>query len=198
MPAATLIGPEFLKTLPFRELRSGFAEVIKHCIISDRKMWDVIRKKDVAGQDWQTVIRHSVDFKSQVVTEDPKEKGRRKILNFGHTVGHALETYFLDSGNPLYHGEAIAAGMIAESFIARQKGLITSDEESQITSYLDSIYDRIKVPKDPMILEIMSQDKKNRGNKILTALPQGIGNAIWDVEVNEEQVIESLSFLEKH
>jgi 3-dehydroquinate synthase len=198
MPVSTLICPEFLKTLPFRELRSGFAEVIKHCIISDRKMWDVIRKKDVAGQDWQTVIRHSVDFKTQVVTEDPKEKGRRKILNFGHTVGHALETYFLETDSRLYHGEAIAAGMIAESYIARQKGLITSEEESQITGYLKSVYGQIKAPNDPEIIEIMSQDKKNKGNKILMALPQGIGNAIWDVEVNEEQVIESLSFLERH
>ncbi|MEJ0032353.1 MAG: 3-dehydroquinate synthase family protein [Bacteroidota bacterium] len=94
LPVSTLIGPEFLKTLPFRELRSGFAEVIKHCIIGDQKMWNVIRAKDVAGQDWETVIRHSVEFKTGVVTEDPKEKGRRKILNFGHTIGHALETYF--------------------------------------------------------------------------------------------------------
>jgi len=198
LPVSTLICPEFLKTLPFRELRSGFAEVIKHCIIGDRKMWDVIRKKDVADQDWQTVIDHSVEFKSQVTAEDPKEKGRRKILNFGHTVGHALETYFLETENRLYHGEAIAAGMIAESYIARQKGLITLDQESQITSYLDSIYGRIEVPKDSGIIDIMYQDKKNKGNKILMALPQGIGDAIWDVEVNEEQVIESLSFLDRH
>jgi 3-dehydroquinate synthase len=198
MPASTLIGPEFLKTLPFRELRSGFAEVIKHCIIGDKNMWDVIRGKNVAGQDWQTVIRHSVDFKTQVVTEDPKEKGRRKILNFGHTVGHALETYFLDTENHLYHGEAIAAGMIAEACIAVKKGLISRDELLHITGYIDSIYDRVRVPNDPAIMEIMSQDKKNKGNKILMALPQGIGNAIWDVEVNEEQVIESLSFLETH
>ncbi|MEI9918638.1 MAG: 3-dehydroquinate synthase [Bacteroidota bacterium] len=195
LPVATLIGTEFLKTLPFRELRSGFAEVIKHCIIGDRKMWDEIRKKDLAAQDWQTVIRHSVEFKWQVVTEDPKEKGRRKILNFGHTIGHALETYFLETKDRLYHGEAIAAGMIAESFIARKKGLITADEEAQIVSYLDKIYGRIKVSNDPQIMEIMRQDKKNKGNKILMALPQGIGNATWDVEVSEEQVIESLSFL---
>jgi 3-dehydroquinate synthase len=198
LPVSTLVWPEFLKTLPFRELRSGFAEVIKHCIIGDQKMWDVIRKKDVAGQDWPTVIRHSVDFKSQVVAEDPKEKGRRKILNFGHTIGHALETYFLETEDRLYHGEAIAAGMIAESYIARQNRLITADQESQITNYLRGIYGKIKVPNDPEVIGIMSQDKKNKGNKILMALPQGIGNATWDVEVNEEQVIESLSFLGKH
>lgn len=198
LPVSTLICPVFLKTLPYRELRSGFAEVIKHCIISDQKMWDVIRKKDVAGQDWKTVIRHSVEFKSQVTAEDPKEKGIRKILNFGHTVGHALETYFLETEHRLYHGEAIAAGMIAESYIARQKGLINREEESQIVSYLDGVYGKIAVPDNREIIEIMSQDKKNKGNKILMALPEGIGNATWDVEVSEEQVIESLSFLETH
>lgn len=195
LPAATLICPAFLKTLPFRELRSGFAEVIKHCIIGDKAMWNQIRKNDAAAQDWDAVIRHSVAFKSQVVTEDPKEKGRRKILNFGHTIGHALETWFLDTDSHLYHGEAIAAGMIAESYLARKKGLISVDEEGQIAGYLRDIYGKITVPNDPGIIEIMRQDKKNKGNKILMALPQGIGNAIWDVEINEEQVIESLSFL---
>jgi 3-dehydroquinate synthase len=209
LPVSTLICPAFLKTLPFRELRSGYAEVIKHCLISDRGMWDQVRKTDVAGQNWDTVIRHSVAFKSQVVTEDPKERGRRKILNFGHTIGHALETWFLDTDERLYHGEAIAAGMIAESHLARKKGLISAEEEKEIVSYLTSIYGKINVPHEPRfagalrgdepgLIEIMRQDKKNKANKILMALPQGIGNATWDVEVNEEQVIEALSFFESH
>ncbi|HMJ70047.1 MAG TPA: 3-dehydroquinate synthase [Cyclobacteriaceae bacterium] len=198
LPVSTLICTGFLKTLPFRELRSGYAEVIKHCLISDRGMWDEVRKHDVTGQNWDTVIRHSVAFKSDVVTEDPKEKGRRKILNFGHTVGHALETWFLDTDERLYHGEAIAAGMIAESHLAMKKGLISSEEENEIVTYLTGIYGKISVPNDVGIIEIMRQDKKNKANKILMALPQGIGNAIWDVEVNEEQVIEALSFFESH
>jgi 3-dehydroquinate synthase len=195
LPVSTLICPAFLKTLPFRELRSGYAEVVKHCLISDRAMWDQVRQGDVASQNWEAVIRHSVAFKSQVVTEDPKEKGRRKILNFGHTVGHALETYFLETDERLYHGEAIAAGMIAESYLALQKGLLAPAEDREIATYLQGVYGKVNVPPDPEIIEIMRQDKKNKGNKILMALPQGIGNAIWDVEVNEEQVIEALSFL---
>lgn len=198
LPVSTLICPAFLKTLPFRELRSGYAEVVKHCLISDRAMWDQVRQNDVAGQNWDAVIRHSVAFKSQVVTEDPKEKGRRKILNFGHTVGHALETYFLETDERLYHGEAIAAGMMAESYLALKKGLLSPAEEREIASYLERIYGKINIPDDPEIIEIMRQDKKNKGNKILMALPQGIGNAVWDVEVNEEQVIEALSFYESH
>lgn len=195
LPLATLICPAFLKTLPFRELRSGYAEVIKHCLISDRAMWDQVKQHDVAGQNWDAVIRHSVAFKSQVVTEDPREKGRRKVLNFGHTVGHALETFFLDTDERLYHGEAIAAGMIAESHLALQKGLLVPAEEREIVSYLEGIFGKVHVPNDPQIIEIMRQDKKNKGNKMLMALPQGIGNAVWDVEINEEQVIEALSLL---
>ncbi|HZY82537.1 MAG TPA: 3-dehydroquinate synthase [Cyclobacteriaceae bacterium] len=193
LPVTTLVCPAFLRTLPFRELRSGYAEVIKHCLISDRAMWDQIKKEDVNGQDWEALIRHSVAFKSQVVAEDPREKGRRKILNFGHTIGHALETWFLETDDRLYHGEAIAAGMIAESFIARKKGLLTGDEENEITGYLEKVYGRIRLSDNTGVIEIMKQDKKNKGNKILMALPQGIGNAMWDVEVNEEQVNEALS-----
>ncbi len=198
LPVATLVCPAFLGSLPFRELRSGYAEVIKHCLISDRAMWDTIRASDVEGQDWDVVIRHSIAFKSKVVAEDPKEKGRRKVLNFGHTIGHALETYFLDTEERLFHGEAIAAGMMAESYIAREKGLLSDADVQQIVGYLTTIYGRIVVPDDPQILEIMRQDKKNKGNKILMALPQGIGNAVWDVEVSEEQVLEALSFFESH
>jgi 3-dehydroquinate synthase len=120
-PVATLISPAFLKTLPERELRSGFAEVIKHCLIADRPMWDDLRKKDLHQQDWETLLAHSVDFKRGVVATDPKEKGLRKILNFGHTAGHAVESYFLESGNRIFHGEAIAVGMIAEAHIAAAK-----------------------------------------------------------------------------
>lgn len=196
LPVATLITDRFLATLPHRELRSGFAEVIKHCIISDRKMWDEIRKNDLAGQDWTSAIRHSVAFKSKVVAEDPKEKGLRKILNFGHTVGHAVETYFMETADRLFHGEAIAVGMIAESFIAKQKNLISGQEEREITDYVTSIYGRPEIPDDPKILDNMRQDKKNKGNKILMALPKGIGNAIWDIEVDEGLIKESLSSFE--
>ena len=109
-PVATLICPTFLTTLPERELRSGFAEIVKHCLISDKKMWDVVKANPLQGQDWATLIPHSVAFKKQVIEKDPREKGLRKILNFGHTVGHAVESYFLNSRNRLFHGEAIAVG----------------------------------------------------------------------------------------
>ena len=141
-PTITLIGTDFLKTLPEREMRSGFAEVIKHCLISDKVMWDTIRAKGMDHQDWQSLIRHSVKFKSSIIEEDPKEAGLRKVLNFGHTVGHAVESYFLSKGNRIFHGEAIAIGMICESFIAHKKGMISEEELMQIGSYIRAIFSK--------------------------------------------------------
>lgn len=193
-PAATLICPTFLNSLPERELRSGFAEVIKHCIISDRPMWDVLRKKSLANQDWNVLIPHSVAFKKEVVETDPKESGLRKILNFGHTVGHAVESYFL-STNRIFHGEAIAVGMICESFIGWKKNLISKEELDEISAYLKEVYPPVTLPsvRKP-ILDLMSQDKKNKGNRIFMALTKGIGQAVWDVEVSAEEIDASLDY----
>ena len=194
-PVTTLICPDFLKSLPERELRSGFAEIIKHCLISDKGMWDMLRKKSLTDQDWNILIRHSVAFKKMVVENDPKESGLRKILNFGHTVGHAVESYFLDSGNRIFHGEAITIGMHCESYIAWKKNLLSKDELDEISAYLKLVYAQVDLPsvRKP-ILDLMSQDKKNKGNKILMALTKGIGQAVWDVEVSAEEIEASLDY----
>jgi 3-dehydroquinate synthase len=182
----------FLRSLPERELRSGFAEVVKHCVIGDREKWEEIRHKSVDEQEWESLIRHSVAFKTSVVAKDPVEKGLRKILNFGHTIGHALETCSLGTGHRLFHGEAIAAGMIAESFISRKLNLLPEPEEQEIRSYLRQVYGPIVLPEAKDFMPVIRQDKKNAGSKILMALPERIGSAIWDVEVSEELVEEAL------
>jgi len=194
-PVATLISPGFLNTLSERELRSGFAEIIKHCLISDKKMWEVIRTKSLNDQDWNSLIAHSVAFKKKVIDADPREKGLRKILNFGHTVGHAVESYFLDSGNRLFHGEAIAVGMIAESCIAQHKKQLSESELNEIVVYLKTVYPKVMLPDSYQdIIQLMLQDKKNKGNKILMALTDGIGKAQWDVEVSPAEIEEGLKY----
>jgi 3-dehydroquinate synthase len=194
-PVITLISPAFLKTLPDRELRSGFAEIIKHCLISDGQMWDIIRQKPLAQQNWLELIPHSVKFKSKVIEEDPREKGLRKILNFGHSVGHAIESHFLNSSHRLFHGEAIAIGMVAESFIGMKKSLIHQSELDQISECVYKIYGKVNEGiDDEKIVDIIYQDKKNKGNKILMALTKGIGQAVWDVEVREDEIKESLAY----
>jgi 3-dehydroquinate synthase len=196
-PVATIIDTAFLETLSQAELRSGFAEVIKHCLLSDKAMWDVIRKKKLNEQDWNELVAHSVAFKARVTQADPKESGLRKILNFGHTVGHAIESYFLNTPNRLLHGEAIAIGMIAESWIAQQKGLLSSEELLQIQSFILSIFGKVKLPNDKSgIITIALQDKKNVGDKILIAVPKGIGDHVWDVAVSEQDFSLALGFYE--
>lgn len=197
-PVATLIHTPFLQTLPTEELRSGFAEVIKHCLLSDKPMWDAIKTKELGAQDWDTLTKHSVKFKADVVHIDPREKGLRKVLNFGHTIGHALESYFLSGPKPLLHGEAIAIGMIAESWIAAKKGLIQPRELDEIRSFIQSVFGMVQLPKDKSaILDLTLQDKKNEGDKIMISVPKSIGQNVWDVEVSKEEIVSALEFYDR-
>ncbi|MBS1488301.1 MAG: 3-dehydroquinate synthase [Bacteroidetes bacterium] len=194
-PKVTLICSDFLKTLPERELRSGFAEVIKHCLISDAAMWQTIRSKKLLNQDWKALASHSVAFKKTVTDTDPTESGLRKILNFGHTIGHALESYFFTHGNRIFHGEAIAMGIIMESFIARQRGLLSEHELTEASDYLISVFPKeIADWNTEKVIQLIYQDKKNKGDKILMALPDGIGHARWDIEINEKEIRQSFDY----
>ena len=197
-PKATIIDTAFLATLPKRELRSGFAEIIKHCLISDRVMWDVIRNKSLDEQDWKALVVHSVGFKKSVTEKDPVEKGLRKILNFGHTIGHAIESYFLKKGNRIFHGEAIAMGMIMETMIAVSKGLISQSESEEIKNYVLKIFPEVLLPFNRQeVVRLMLQDKKNREGEILMALPKGIGDATWDVKVSQDELYNAFNAFEK-
>jgi 3-dehydroquinate synthase len=194
-PKATIIDTSFLKTLPERELRSGFAEVAKHCLISDLAIWRIIRAKSLHEQDWEALVQHSVNFKKSVTDQDPKEKGLRKILNFGHTIGHALESYFLAEGNRIFHGEAIAMGMVMEAFIACEKKMINKGELEEISSYLIQVFEKQEMPwGDSALIQLTRQDKKNKGNEILMALPEGIGKAKWDTAVSEDELEKSFDY----
>jgi 3-dehydroquinate synthase len=195
-PALTLLHAGFLNTLPENELRSGFAEVIKHALISDRNLWNSIRTKDLKSQDWNVLLKQSAEFKYSVIEKDPYEKGIRKILNAGHTVGHALESYFLTTNNKILHGDAIAAGLIAEASIAYKKKMLESQSLKEITAYILAIFGKLAMPENAFdeIAELCLQDKKNKGNRVLGALPEGIGNAKWDVEISSAEIVDSLKF----
>jgi 3-dehydroquinate synthase len=194
LPVTTLIATDFLKTLPTRELRSGFAEIIKHCLIADKKMWGAIQNRPLDEHDWVKLVRHSVKIKSVVVKKDPREAGLRKILNFGHTIGHALEGHFLKTGNRLLHGEAIAAGMVIESHIAFKKGFLKVADLQDLTKYIMAVFGKINIPENAQWLPLMKQDKKNKGNTILMAMPKPIGKAIWDVAVSEKEIREATDY----
>lgn len=195
-PALTLLHSGFLETLPLAELRSGYAEVVKHCLISDKAMWDQIKTKPLSQQDWNILAEHSVNFKAAVTTEDPTEKGLRKILNAGHTIGHAVESYLLGSGKKIMHGEAVAIGLIAEGYIAKQRGKLSEEELREITSYIVSVFGQVELTEVEIDAAgfLAMQDKKNKDGKILCVLLDGIGKCTWDEEISREEISSALKY----
>ena len=114
-PKLVIIYPKFLRTQEEDELKSGFAEVIKHALIADINLWNKILTTPFKKLNWTEIIMISVKIKNQIIINDPKEEGERKKLNFGHTFGHAIESYYLQKETPILHGEAILMGIILES-----------------------------------------------------------------------------------
>ncbi|MCC2547824.1 3-dehydroquinate synthase [Hymenobacter sp. BT175] len=196
-PAAVFIDPQFLATLDPRQLKSGYAEVVKHWLIADAAAFNEQRHQGLFVEDWTPVIRESVAAKQQVVAADPLESGPRKVLNFGHTVGHALESYLLAlAGREILHGEAVAAGMVCESWISAQRGLLTDTELDRIETFLFSVFDKIQFVslEADAIAELALQDKKNAGSTINCTLLQGIGNAIFDQPVTVAEIAAALRY----
>jgi len=195
-PIAVLISDEFLKTLPEVELRSGYAEVVKHGLIQNADYFSCLKTQDWQDQDWKTLIEKSVSIKKSVVEKDPKESGLRKILNFGHTIGHAFESFYLDSDKHLLHGEAIAIGMISEAFLSNKKSGLTSDELEQITNLFLGVYGKIEIPAADVdaIVALCSQDKKNDSERINFALLRKIGHCEYDITGSATEIKEAIAF----
>ena len=197
-PDLVFIHTPFLQTLDSQELMSGFAEVIKHGLIQSKSLWETIKIKgtNLKPEEWTKVVTDSIKIKTKVVTEDPKEGGLRKILNFGHTIGHAIESHYLNTEKHLLHGEAVAKGMIAESYLSFKTNRISVIEMEEINSLLESIYKLPAITADDelSIMNRMLLDKKNKGGQKLFSLINGIGNCDYDVVVDDQLIKESLSF----
>jgi 3-dehydroquinate synthase len=194
VPQMLLIDTDFLETLSQREMRSGLAEMLKHGLIYDKKYWEEfqdISKFDFA--DFDTLIYRSIQIKNEIVKQDPTENGIRKALNFGHTLGHAIESHFLESETPLLHGEAIAIGMILESYISKEKGLLSNEEFHQIKYTISTIYELHNFSDEDIISiqNLLIHDKKNEYGKVQFALINGIGKIIINQSVENELIINS-------
>ncbi|MCU0430246.1 MAG: 3-dehydroquinate synthase [Cytophagaceae bacterium] len=195
-PQTVLIDTTFLQTLSPRELRSGFAEVIKHCLIADGEKWNQIKTQDFKSLDWPDIVQHSVDIKKQITTADPHEKGLRKILNFGHTLGHAVESFFLPTKRKLLHGEAIAVGMISEAYLAMKLGYIQPEELGEISSYILRVYDKVEIKDSEIkkIIPLTRQDKKNENDLVLFSLLEKVGKANFNIALDDEQMEDGLHY----
>jgi 3-dehydroquinate synthase len=196
-PVAVAMYPGFLKTLPPRELRSGFAEVIKHYLIADAPGWVGLQAfTSFESLDFEAVVAHSVEIKSRIVAADPYESGLRKALNFGHTLGHAIESYYLETPEPLLHGEAIAIGMVAEAWLAVRLGLLEQAEAEAIRAFVARVYDPVTIPESAFFNLYFRtlQDKKNHGSHVRYALIGGVGTPVLDQEADRDLVFEALRF----
>lgn len=196
LPQAVFIESDFLKTVPERELLSGFAEMIKHGLILDAAYYTALKEADYKMLD-PKLVYESVAFKNQVVTEDPLEKGLRKILNFGHTIGHAVESYALsNSKRPLTHGEAIAVGMICEAYLSTKNSNLSTDELDDISNFIKATYPVhfIKPQSFKSILELMKSDKKNEHGQINFSLLESIGKCEFNCKVSEKDITDSLLY----
>ncbi len=196
-PTGVFADPVFLQTLPERELRSGYAEVIKHALIGDPELVRQLREELSSGQplnslDWLGILQKSIAVKVQVVQEDPLEKGLRMLLNFGHSIGHALETWFLETEDPLTHGEAVYIGMVCEAKIASgERNLL-----SEVLSLGQPIFPHRNIPSTafPAIWELMQQDKKNSSGTVRMAVPDEVPFSLKILTPTPLEVAQSLEF----
>ena len=193
-PQILIVDTTYLSTLPQRELISGLAEMLKHGLIYDKNYWQKFSDiKNINFTEFDQLIYRSIEIKNQIVTLDPNDFGIRKALNFGHTLGHAIESYFLTTKTPLLHGEAIAIGMVMEAFISKEKKLLSSAEFEEIKTVLSSIYDTVNIDKiaQKSSIEMLIHDKKNEFGNVQFTLLNSIGEFIINQSVDNELIEDS-------
>ncbi|CAD7815053.1 3-dehydroquinate synthase [Chryseobacterium aquaeductus] len=199
-PEQIFVYPQFLETLPYKELRSGFAEMLKHGLIADKTHWEnLIQIQKIDAEGIFPHIQTSMDIKQNVVEKDFHEKNVRKTLNFGHTIGHAIESLYLEKGNPILHGEAVALGMTCETHLSFLEGLLSEEDAETIISNISRYYSFLDLSdfKYDDIFKLLLNDKKNEESKINFSLLSGIGSCIFDYQCKTKNIQNSLDFYKK-
>lgn len=196
-PTAVLIDSTFLQSLPKRQVLNGFAEIIKHALIADADYFQnllAINRDNIEGVNWSEIIMRSLKIKRAVVEADPFEKGWRKILNFGHTVGHAIESFSMENDDsPLLHGEAISIGMISELKLSVQKSGFREKDFGQIVDFLENLYAPYEIPTSnyEAIMAYLQNDKKHRGSQLNFTLLESIGQPLINQYLKKEDILKS-------
>jgi 3-dehydroquinate synthase len=216
-PVAVLVDLAFLKTLPLTELRSGFAEVFKHALIADAAQWRELQQiTDLLAVDWAKFLAPSLSIKQRIVEEDPTEKGIRKALNFGQTIGHAVESLSLgirysvldiegsNDANTQYpipntqltHGEAVAFGIVCEAWLSHKILGLSAVELDEIVAFVKRFYPHWPLAEEdfPAVFDLMKKDKKNVGGRINFTLLPKIGEARIDQFCEVGVIEEALRF----
>ncbi len=196
-PDAVFVFPGFLKTLHEKEINSGYAEILKHALIGDQKLWDALKgsqMKDI--QDFSDLISFALLIKSEIVAQDPHEEGMRKVLNLGHTFGHAFESLFMEKGAPIGHGEAVAAGLLCESYLSGVVNNLAPALAEEIKTTLATTFSLPEIaPTDKeSLIQYMLKDKKNQQGKINCTLLENIGKARFNQFIPEKLVDDALHY----
>ncbi len=199
---SVLIDVDFFKTLDRANFLSGFSEMIKHALISSPEVWKNIlgfSLEKINYNDLSVLLEESIQVKEYFVKQDPTEQNIRKALNFGHTIGHAFESYALESGNPVLHGYAVAWGMIAELYLSYKKTGFPKELLQDAIALIKENYGafHITCKQYDRLYELMTHDKKNEGDgRILFTLLSGIGthNIQINVNVEKKEIFEALDF----
>ena len=195
-PEMVLIDPEYLKTVTPREMISGTAEIIKYGLTYDVRLWEEIKNNGLENIDF--LLHRSIEIKNEVVLEDRLEANLRKILNFGHTIGHAVESYFLESEHKetLSHGEAIALGMITETYLSTKLFNFPKETLENIKNAIITIFGKVPILKEdyPAVLDLLKHDKKNVNGEVNFVLLSALETCEIDCKVSNDLIIESLNY----
>jgi 3-dehydroquinate synthase len=180
-PLATFVDTGFLQTLPDTEWRNGFAELLKHALIADAALWKALSGiQDIRQELTTEQIQRGVNIKRKIVAKDPTERGLRKILNFGHTIGHALESYYLNTATPLAHGHAVAIGMLIEAKLSQLEMGLPLEIFEEIQTVILRFYP-LQLPTDSKaIWALVQQDKKNANGEVRCCILKAIGTCVFD------------------
>ncbi len=198
-PRAVIVHTGFLQTLDDENLRSGYAEMLKHGLISTTDAWSELLNFTIAQPDFvrlQAMVAESIAVKERIVTEDPHEHGIRKALNLGHTVGHAFESLSLEERRPVLHGYAVAWGLVCELFLSHVKAGFPLDKMRQTTAFVKETYGCFSITCEhyDRLFSFMQHDKKNEGGIINFTLLGEVGDVHLNCSATREEIFEMLDF----
>ena len=197
-PDLVLIDTAFLNTLPTAHFNSGKAEMLKHGLIASEDYWNKVKNVSIETPELEDLIWESVIIKSNIVAKDPTEKGLRKVLNFGHTLGHAIESYCMEDNHmqPLLHGEAIAIGMIMETYLSHKHHEFPKDKADSVRQSFRSMYPTPAFTKSDMqeISKLMIYDKKNQGGKVMFVLLEDFAIPKFNVTSDNELIMSAFDY----
>ena len=191
-PIGLFIDPVFLDTLPEDEIINGYAEMLKHGVISSVELYNRVQNSIEDGGLDHELLQSVIEVKNDIIKEDPLEKGKRKILNFGHTVGHVIEGCLIE-GESISHGHAVGIGMVMEAYLSKKIIGLSSEKYEILESFLLDLYPIPKLSDEDIkeMITLLNNDKKNKEGSILCCLISKIGECTFDNKVSPEDFLET-------